>query len=139
MPETSGCLVIMPAHNEAANIGDVISELRKVGNSKGLQLDILVIDDASTDDTAAVARRRGAEVVRLPCNLGYGGAVQTGFRYAVERGYEYGLMMDADGQQDPRSIAALLDVVRGGRAEVAYRCNLGLSSDDRRSHALLLA
>ena len=117
--EPSRCLVIMPARDEAANIGDVISELREVGESEGLQLDILVIDDASRDETAAVARRQGADVVSLPCNLGYGGAVQAGFRYAVERGYAFGLMMDADGQHDPQSIPALLDVVRSGQADVA--------------------
>ena len=119
MSASYNCLVIMPAHNESANIGPVISELYQVGKSEGLQVDVLVVDDASTDDTAAVARGKGARVVSLPCNLGYGGAVQTGFRYAVERGYAYGLMMDADGQHDPRSIPALLEVVCSGQADVA--------------------
>ena len=119
MPERCECLVIMPAHNEAANIGAVISELREVTESEGLPLDILVVDDASKDDTAAVARRQGADVLSLPYNLGYGGAVQTGFRYGVERGYAYGLMMDADGQHDPHSIPVLLEMVHSGRADVA--------------------
>ena len=62
---------------------------------------MVVIDDCSRDDTAAVAARLGAEVVSLPCNLGYGGAVQTGFKYAVQHGYDYGVMLDSDGQHDP--------------------------------------
>jgi len=108
-------IIIMPAHNEAGNIERVIKELRQA--VKGL--DIVVIDDFSSDDTAAVAERMGAQVVRLPCNLGYGGAVQTGFRYAVQRGYDYAVMMDADGQHDPRSVPALLEVVESGEADVA--------------------
>ncbi|NLE77741.1 MAG: glycosyltransferase, partial [Chloroflexi bacterium] len=77
----------MPAYNEASNIEAVIDELRAVVGAA----DVLVVDDASRDDTAARARDRGAVVVRHPCNLGYGGAVQTGFRYAVERDYDYAL------------------------------------------------
>jgi len=107
-------LVIMPAHNEANNIEAVLDQIR----ATGLPLDVLVVDDASADDTAERARRKGAAVVSLPCNLGYGGAVQTGFRYAVERGYDIGIMMDADGQHDPQSLPDLLSVVERG-ADVA--------------------
>ncbi len=108
-------LLIIPAHNEEENIVRVLRDVR----ATGLDLDILVIDDFSTDDTARVAAACGARVVRLPNNLGYGGAVQTGFRYAVERGYEYAVMMDADGQHPPEYIPALLSVVREGGADVA--------------------
>ena len=111
-------LVIMPAHNEANNIEAVLDQIRAVAPD----LDVLVVDDFSTDDTAERARRKGATVVTLPCNLGYGGAVQTGFRYAVERGYDAGIMMDADGQHDPQSLPGMLraldegaDVVLGSR------------------------
>jgi len=110
-----GPIVIMPAHNEAENLPRVIAELRQVLG----EADILVVDDCSVDDTAAVARRLGAKVVHLPCNLGYGGAVQTGFRYASERGYALGLLMDADGQHDPHSAPALLSAVQSGQADVA--------------------
>ncbi len=108
-------LVIMPAHNEAQNLPRVINELRAVLTDA----DILVVDDRSTDDTAAVAARLGAKVVSLPCNLGYGGAVQTGFRYATERGYAFGLLMDADGQHDPGSAPRLLAAVISGETDVA--------------------
>ena len=115
MSKESRTIIVMPAHNEAGNIERVITELRQAVQG----LDFVVIDDYSSDDTAAVAQRMGAEVVRLPCNLGYGGAVQTGFRYAVQRGYDYAVMMDSDGQHDPRSVPALLEVVESGDADVA--------------------
>lgn len=108
-------LVIMPAHNEAANIAQVLNEVR--ATSPGL--DVLVVDDFSTDETAAVAARAGARLLRLPCNLGYGGAVQTGFRYAVRNGYEFGVLMDADGQHDASCIPHLLRVVQEGQADLA--------------------
>ena len=108
-------VVIMPAHNEAENLPTVLPELRRYLPDT----DVVVIDDYSTDDTAAVAARLGARVVSLPCNLGYGGAVQTGFKYAVERGYDYAVMMDADGQHDPASVRDLLAPVLAGQADVA--------------------
>jgi len=108
-------LIIMPAHNEARNIGPVLAELKPL--SQGA--DILVVDDRSTDNTASLAAEMGAEVVSLPCNLGYGGAVQTGFKYAVENGYDTAILMDADGQHDPSGIAALLEMVESQQADVA--------------------
>jgi len=108
-------IIIMPAHNEAENLPRVIPELRRYLP----QQDVVVIDDYSADDTAAVARRLGVRVVSLPCNLGYGGAVQTGFKYAVEHGYDYGVMMDADGQHDPASVPTLLEPVLAGQADIA--------------------
>ena len=109
-------LLIMPAHNEARNLPAVFEELRRVAPPG---LDIVVVDDYSTDETAAVARAAGATVVSLPCNLGYGGAVQTGFKYAVERGYPVAVVMDADGQHDPAGVASLLEPVEAGEADVA--------------------
>lgn len=108
-------LLIIPAHNEAHNIAHVLQEVRDTG----LDLDVLVVDDLSTDETAGVAAQAGARVLRLPCNLGYGGAVQTGFRYAVDYGYTWGVMMDADGQHAARCIADLLQPVQSGKADVA--------------------
>ena len=108
-------LVIIPARNEAANIGRVLSELQ----SAQLALDILVVDDCSTDETATMASAAGARVLRLPCNLGYGGAVQTGFQYAVRHGYGLGVLMDADGQHDPSCLCDLLRPVRDGEADMA--------------------
>jgi glycosyltransferase involved in cell wall biosynthesis len=84
-----------------------------------LPLDVLVVDDYSTDETPSMAAQLGARVLRLPCNLGYGGAVQSGFRYAVHYGYDFGVMMDADGQHAASGIPDLLCVVQEGQADVA--------------------
>lgn len=108
-------LIIMPAHNEALNISPVIDAIRQHASG----IDLLVVNDDSKDGTAEVARRAGAAVITLPCNLGYGGAVQTGFRYAVEHGYEIGLIMDADGQHDAADIPVLLGIIRNGEADLA--------------------
>jgi glycosyltransferase involved in cell wall biosynthesis len=111
-------LVILPALNEAAALPDVLRELRRCCP----QLDVLVVDDGSADDTAALARAQGVAVARLPFNLGVGGALQTGFRYAVDHGYGRAIQFDADGQHDPSQIGALLarldegyDLVIGSR------------------------
>jgi glycosyltransferase involved in cell wall biosynthesis len=108
-------LVIMPAYNEAQNIAPVIAGVRQ----NAPELDIVVVNDCSTDRTAQVAAEAGAIVLSLPCNLGYGGAVQAGFRYAVERGYAFGVIMDADGQHNPADVPRLLETVRHGEADLA--------------------
>jgi len=108
-------LVIVPARNEAANIDDVIADLRAHAGP----CDILVVDDHSTDDTAARARSLGVHVVRLPYNLGIGGAVQTGFRYARRMGYRHALQFDGDGQHAADQIDELLTPLRSGLADVA--------------------
>ena len=108
-------LLIIPAHNEAESLPHVIREIRAAAPG----FDLLVVDDGSTDRTAALAAELGAIVVSLPVNLGYGGAVQTGFYYAVMHGYDLGVVMDADGQHDPASIPMLVDAVAGGGADVA--------------------
>jgi glycosyltransferase involved in cell wall biosynthesis len=108
-------LIIMPAHNEANNLPRVIPELRAAASG----YDLVVIDDGSTDRTAAVAAGLGAAVVTLPANLGYGGAVQTGFRYAVRNGYDLAVVMDADGQHEPSGVTLLADTVASGQADVA--------------------
>jgi glycosyltransferase involved in cell wall biosynthesis len=105
----------MPAHNEQESIGLTIARIR----DELPDVDLLVVSDDSTDDTAAVAENAGARVLRLPCQLGYGGAVQTGFKYAAGAGYQYVLQMDADGQHDPASARALLAPVLAGQADVA--------------------
>jgi len=103
-------LAILPALNEEACLPAVLSELQGCWP----QIDVLVVDDGSTDRTAVVARRAGARVAALPFNLGIGGALQTGFRYAVEHGYGRAIQFDADGQHDPTQIAALLDALDDG-------------------------
>jgi len=83
-------IAIVPAYNEQTAIGGVIEELRAFDPG----LDVVVIDDASHDDTAAHARAHGARVVTLPFNLGIGGAVQTGFRFAASNGYELAVRLE---------------------------------------------
>jgi glycosyltransferase involved in cell wall biosynthesis len=104
------CLVIVPAYNEADALPGALAALREARPD----LDVLVVDDGSSDATATVARRCGATVLRLPYNLGIGGALRTGFRYAVDHGYGAAVQYDGDGQHDPRDIAALVDAVDRG-------------------------
>jgi glycosyltransferase involved in cell wall biosynthesis len=119
MSERSLYLAVVPAYNESATIAGVVAALRR----HAPQFDTLVVDDGSTDATALLARDAGARVVRLPFNVGIGGAVQTGFVYAREHGYDYLAQVDGDGQHDSveleRLIAAMeeeaVDVVCGSR------------------------
>lgn len=108
-------LVIIPAHNEQASLGATLAEVR----AKAPSADRLVVDDGSRDDTAGVARAAGVPVLRHAVNLGVGGALQTGFRYAVEQGYDIGVQLDADGQHDPAYLDVLLAPVVAGRCDVS--------------------
>jgi len=108
-------LIVIPAHNEQENIQIVLDDLA----SLGLGFDVLVVNDASKDATQAVLDARGQRSLQLSTNLGYGGAVQTGFKYALHHGYDVVVQMDGDCQHDPRSIPALLEVVNAGQADVA--------------------
>ncbi len=107
-------IAIVPAHNEEGAIGGVVDEIRAFDES----FDVVVIDDGSTDGTATVAAARGAAVVILPFNLGIGGAVQTGFKYALEHGYELAVRLDGDGQHDPGELEKLLAPIRAGNADI---------------------
>jgi len=98
-------LVIMPAWNESEAIGNTIREVFEFGPA----CDVLVVDDGSRDNTAQVARDAGALVVQLPFNMGVGGAMRTGFKYAKMHGYDQVIQVDSDGQHDPRDIKAVLD------------------------------
>jgi len=89
-------LVIVPAFNEEGNLPKLLDELLSYRD----QYDVLVVDDGSRDDTAQIARERDVPVVQLPANLGIGGAVQTGFKYALEKNYDIGVQLDGDGQHD---------------------------------------
>lgn len=97
-------LAIVPALNESESIADVVADLHR----HVPEFDVLVVDDGSTDDTARRAAAAGAIVVSLPFNLGIGGAVQTGYRYAARNGYETAIQVDGDGQHDAAHIRALL-------------------------------
>lgn len=113
----AGVLVVIPALNEAASVGEVV----RLVQQKASGCDVLVVDDGSRDATAEVARAAGALVLQLPFNLGVGGAMRLGFRYARDHGYRAVVQVDADGQHDaadvPRLVARLgeLDLVIGAR------------------------
>ncbi len=107
-------LLIIPALNEEASIGRVVDRIR----ATGVDVDILVIDDGSSDQTAALAAEHGALVVSHPFNLGYGAAIQTGYKFAVRRGYSELVQMDADGQHDPTYVPSLLEPIRAGEFDI---------------------
>ena len=107
-------IAVVPAYNEAGSIASVIGELRGLDP----ELAIVVIDDGSTDGTARQAQLAGAKVVRLPYNLGIGGAVQTGYQYALAHGFDVAVQVDGDGQHDPREIPKLLEPILDGRADM---------------------
>lgn len=111
----AAALIVMPARNEADRIGSLLVELRERLPGVG----ILVVDDSSSDATVEVAREAGATVVRLPFHLGYGAALQTGYKYAIERGFEFVVQMDSDGQHRPADVAPLLACVTGGGCDLA--------------------
>jgi glycosyltransferase involved in cell wall biosynthesis len=106
-------LVVMPAYNEAEVIAQVIREVHET--LPGVR--VLVVNDGSTDDTVEVARTAGARVIELPFNLGVGGAMRLGFRYAVENGIPVAVQLDSDGQHNPADVPALVHQL--GSADVA--------------------
>lgn len=107
-------VAILPALNEERSVGRVIDEIRSYDSGFA----IVVIDDGSVDRTAEVAASHGAKVVRLPFNLGIGGAVQTGYRYALKHGFDLAVQIDGDGQHDPSQVGVLLAPLVAGKADI---------------------
>jgi glycosyltransferase involved in cell wall biosynthesis len=122
-------LAVVPARNEEEAVGRVVAELRRFDP----ELDVVVIDDGSEDDTGARAAAAGAAVVTLPFNLGIGGAVQTGFKYALAYGYETVIRLDGDGQHDPEQIPNLLGPLERGEADVVVGSRFAEGAGDYRA------
>ena len=108
-------LVIIPAYNEGERIAEVVKSVRKMNP----ECDVLVINDGSRDNTVQAARISGAAVVSHPFNLGYGVAIQTGYKFALAKGYDFVVQMDGDGQHDPAYISEVLKPVKTGEVDFA--------------------
>lgn len=104
--------VLIPAYNEEQCLGEVLDRIRA-----NCPFDILIVDDGSVDKTAKVAREHGATVLRHPFNMGYGAALQTGYKYAAKRDYEVLVQIDADGQHDPAYIVPLARRILEGHSD----------------------
>ena len=108
-------LIVIPAWREEQALPVLLDE---IAQTPGLEADVVVVDDGSPDATAAVARAKDVPVLELPLNLGVGGAIRTGYRYAVEAGYTHAVQVDADGQHRPGDIAKLVARMEETRADI---------------------
>lgn len=124
-------LVIIPAFNEEQNIKCVVDSI----NSSGLDVDIVVVNDGSRDDTSRVAREAGARVIDLPINLGIGGAVQAGFLYAYQMDYDAAIQVDGDGQHDVKDLSKLIIAIENEEADVIIGSRFVEKSDYKPSIA----
>jgi len=126
-------LVIIPAYNEEANIRKTLGEIFALPFAP----DVIVVDDGSKDQTAKEAAEAGAKVISLPFNLGIGGAVQTGFQFAFERGFDIAVQVDGDGQHDPSYLKTILEPVIKDEADMTIGSRFMPSSGkgDRSSFA----
>ena len=107
-------LVIIPVYNEAGNIARVLTGLRQTAP----EFDCVAVNDGSSDDTAAICRAQGCRVLTHAANLGIGGAMQTGYRYAAQNGYDVAVQIDGDGQHDPAYLAAMLELLTAQGADM---------------------
>lgn len=122
-------LVIVPAYNEEKNISNVISSLHKNG-----KLDVIIVNDGSRDRTSEIAKKTGKAVVAdLPCNLGIGGAVQTGLKFARDKGYDVAIQFDGDGQHKAEEIKKLLFPISKNVADVVIGSRFVEKNDGFRS------
>lgn len=112
--QASPVLIIIPAYNESGNIIKTVTTIQK----ETPEFDYVVINDCSTDQTKAICQAQGFNFIDLPINLGIGGAVQTGYRYAAEKNYAYAVQVDGDGQHDPRFIRAMLEQLESAQVDM---------------------
>ncbi len=121
-------VILIPAFNESATIADLVRLIRKT-----VTADVVVIDDACTDDTARDALDAGATVLSHPLRAGAWGAIRTGFRYADRHGYDIAVTMDADGQHLPQYIERIVEPVRNGSSDVVIGAYCPRAGRARRS------
>lgn len=112
MQKEKKCLAIVPAYNEEKSIEKVVKDVLKQG------CDVLVINDCSKDNTSEIAKKAGAIVIDLVNNLGIGGGVQTGYKYAKENEYQFAFQIDGDGQHDPKYIKEMLETMDREKANI---------------------
>jgi glycosyltransferase involved in cell wall biosynthesis len=124
-------LAVVPAYNESATIVEVVEALRR----NAPDFDTLVVDDGSADSTDVLAHRAGAKVLKLPFNVGIGGAVQTGFVYARDHGYDFLAQVDGDGQHDSVELERLIATMQ--EEDVDMVCGSRFLTDDHRYPAPL--
>ena len=120
-------MVLVPAYNEEASISRLLADVRR--HLPGAA--VVVVDDGSADRTAEMARAAGARVLRLPCNLGVGPAVQTGFRFAIEAGFDYLIRLDGDGQHPPAEALKLIAAMRAQPTDLVVGTRYGEGSTYR--------
>lgn len=110
-------LAIVPAYNEAGMVGRVVRDIHRCAPG----FDVVVVDDGSSDETAAEAATAGAAVIRHPYNLGIGGAVQSGYKFALRNGYDVAAQVDGDGQHKPEYLPEMVAALQtGGQADMVY-------------------
>lgn len=118
-------LALVPAFNEERNIYEVVTSIKACQP----EIDVLVVNDGSLDRTSNEAKRAGAHVIDLPNNLGIGGAVQTGYMYAVNNSYDIAIQVDGDGQHDPEDIGKLIESIEKGEADMVIGSRFVCKSD----------
>jgi glycosyltransferase involved in cell wall biosynthesis len=117
-------LAVVPAYNESATVGAVVASIQETLPD----VHVLVVDDGSTDETARIAEVSGARVLRLPFNVGIGGAVQAGFLFAKENDYDFMVQIDGDGQHDPGELARLRETMSSSSVDMV--CGSRFLSED---------
>ena len=110
----SKVLLIIPAYNEEESLRSLIEEIKAVCP----EVDYLVVNDCSSDDTERLLEELGANYITLPCNMGIGGAVQSGYRYAAQNGYDIAIQIDGDGQHDVRFVKDMVNLIEDKQADV---------------------
>jgi glycosyltransferase involved in cell wall biosynthesis len=128
MTHVERVLIVVPALNEERSVGQVVTRTRALG------YDVCVVDDGSTDATADQARAAGAVVLQVPLNLGVGGALRCGFRWALANGYDAAVQLDGDGQHDPHEVAALLTCMRETGADMVIGSRFVAGAGDYAVH-----